>query len=90
MSLIAIPLLCVAQKVGASQLEASVRGWFIENDFRLGRVNNAFDHQVSVDEVEAHGPLIRSADATEAEDIPLPLRFRHVLESLGRIPDNLD
>ena len=65
MCLIVVPLLGVHQKVGARQFEASVRSWFVENDLRFGGVNDAPAYQIHVNEMEPHGPLIRSAHATE-------------------------
>jgi hypothetical protein len=88
--LIFIPLLSINQEIGAGQFEASVRGWFVENDLGPVGVNDAATYEIHVDVVEPHGPLVGSAHAAETKGITFSLSLRHILEAFGGFPDDFD
>src|SRR5580704_3269038 len=44
-------------------------------------------HQVEVDVVEPHGPLVRSADTAECKGIAVRLSYLHIFETCGHSPD---
>ena len=85
MRLIAVPLLRVHEEVGARQFEASVRGWFVENDLGLGGVNHSPAYQFHVNEVESHGSLVGSAHATKTKGISFSLSLRNIMEAPLRV-----
>src|SRR2546427_668843 len=90
MRLVVVPLLRIHQKICARQFQASVRGWFVENDLGLGGVNHSPANQFHVNEVEPHGSLVGSAHAAKTKGISFSLSLRNIMEAVGRVPNNLD
>src|SRR5215467_9991482 len=83
-----VPRIGENQIVGADQAEVPAWGRLVDHDLGTGGVQDAAVHQVSVYVVEPHCPGVGAAHAAELKGIPLRLSHGHVLESLGRFPDN--
>ena len=56
----------------------------------LARIQHAVDHQLHVDVVQAHRPVVRPAHAAEHQLIPLGRRLVDVPKALGGFADGPD
>ncbi len=74
--------------VRSGQFHASVRLRFVEDDLGTRGIDDAAAHQGVIHEVEAHGPKVVAAHATEFKVITLVLGRPYILKAFGRPPDN--
>lgn len=85
-----VPLVGQNKVVGADELQAAIGKRFVDDDLRLGRVDDATPDECAVDEMHAHGAGVGTADATEHEFVTLGVGNGRIFEALGRLADELN
>src|SRR4051812_29389284 len=76
------------KEIGTGQLQSSAGHWFVDDNLRASRIDDAAVYQISIDIVKTHGAGVGTSHTPELKLVALPLCYGHIFEAFRRAADD--